>query len=55
MAKLTPAELRAARREARLTRQARALVRSQSRERGQPVTRRQQRAEARQPRTSVWD
>ena len=55
MAKLTSQQLRAQRREARETRQARALVRSQSRERGQPVTRRQQRAEARAPRRSVWD
>lgn len=55
MAKLTPQQLRAARREEREARQMRALVRTQSRQRGQPVTRRQQQAEARAPRRSVWD
>lgn len=55
MAKLTAAELRAQRREEREARQVQALVRTQSRQRGQPVTRRQQQAQARAPRRSVWD
>lgn len=55
MAKLTPQQLRAQRREEREARQMRALVRTQSRQRGQAITKRQQRAEARQPRRSVWD
>lgn len=55
MAKLTAAELRAARREARETRKMRALVRTHSRQRGQPVTRKEQRADARRGRTSPWD
>lgn len=55
MAKLTAAQLRAQRADRRLTRRVQAVVRTQSRQRGQPVTRREQRAAERAPRSSVWD